>query len=73
MKKLAWILLIPVMVCLSVGTTTAYAEAEVKEVCHDRLGKDGKPVTGKDGKVVQDCKKIKVHKKLEGTEVPVKK
>ena len=47
--------------------------AEVKEVCHDRVGKDGKPVTGKDGKVVQDCKKIKVHKKLEGTEVPVKK
>jgi hypothetical protein len=49
------------------------AAAEEKEVCHDRVGKDGKPVTGKDGKVVQDCKKIKVHKKLEGTEVPVKK
>lgn len=73
MKKFAWILLTFLMVCLSVGTTTAYAEAQVKEVCHDRVGKDGKPVTGKDGKVVQDCKKIKVHKKLEGTEVPVKK
>jgi hypothetical protein len=24
----------------------------------------------KDGKPVQECKKIKVHKKLEGTEVP---
>jgi hypothetical protein len=24
----------------------------------------------KDGKAVQECKKIKVHKKLEGTEVP---
>jgi hypothetical protein len=51
----------------------AYAAAEVKEVCHDKVDKAGKPVTGKDGKVVQDCKKIKVHKKLEGTEVPVKK
>jgi hypothetical protein len=48
----------------------AFAEAEVKEVCHDKVGKDGKPVTGKDGKVVQECKKIKVHKKLEGTEIP---
>lgn len=73
MKKLAWILLLPLMVCLNVVTTTAYAEAQVKEVCHDRVGKDGKPVNGKDGKVIQDCKKIKVHKKLEGTEVPVKK
>lgn len=51
----------------------AHAEAEVKTVCHDKVDKAGKPVTGKDGKVVQDCKKIKVHKKLEGTEVPVKK
>jgi hypothetical protein len=58
--------------CLSV-MSPAYAEAEVKEVCHDKVDKAGKPVTGKDGKVVQDCKKIKVHKKLEGTEVPVKK
>ena len=73
MKKLAWILLSSLMVCLSVGTSTAFAAAEVKEVCHDKMGKDGKPVTGKDGKVAQDCKKIKVHKKLEGTEVPVKK
>lgn len=58
--------------CLAVASNV-YAEAQVKEVCHDRVGKDGKPVNGKDGKVLQDCKKIKVHKKLEGTEVPVKK
>ena len=58
--------------CLSV-MSPAYAEAQVKEVCHDKVDKAGKPVTGKDGKVVQECKKIKVHKKLEGTEVPVKK
>ena len=48
----------------------AFAGGEVKEVCHDKVGKDGKPVTGKDGKVVQECKKITVHKKLEGTEIP---
>jgi len=57
------------IVCVQV----AHATAEVKEVCHDKVDKAGKPVTGKDGKVVQECKKIKVHKKLEGTEVPVKK
>ena len=52
---------------------TAYAGGEVKEVCHDKVGKDGKPVVGKDGKVVQECKKIKVHEKLDGTPVPPKK
>lgn len=47
--------------------------AEEKKVCVDKLGKDGKVVTGKDGKPQQDCKVIKVHKKLEGTPVPEKK
>jgi hypothetical protein len=54
--------------------TSAFATAEVKEVCHDKVDKAGKPVMDKKtGKPAQDCKKIKVHKKLEGTEVPVKK
>ena len=53
--------------------TTAFAEAEIKEVCHPKVDKAGKAVMGKDGKAVQDCKKIKVHKKLEGKEVPTKK
>ena len=49
----------------------AFAEAEVKEVCHDKVDKAGKPVLDKEtGKPVQECKKIKVHKKLEGTELP---
>jgi hypothetical protein len=52
---------------------TAFAEAETKQVCHDKLDKQGKPVKKADGKVVQDCKTIKVHKKLEGTEIPTKK
>ena len=51
----------------------ALAEAEIKEVCKDKVDKAGKVVKGKDGKVVQECKKIKVHKKLEGTKVPEKK
>jgi len=68
MKKL----LVALMAVAFVGTT--FAEAEKKEVCHDKLDKAGKPVMDKKtGKPAQDCKVIKVHKKLEGTEVPVKK
>jgi hypothetical protein len=44
--------------------------AETQKVCIDKIGADGKSVIGKDGKPVQDCKVIKVHKKLEGTNVP---
>jgi hypothetical protein len=47
--------------------------AETKRVCVDKVTNDGKPVLDKSGKPVQDCKEIKVHKKLEGTEVPPKK
>lgn len=47
--------------------------AEVKKVCVDKVTNDGKKVLDKEGKPVQDCKEIKVHKKLEGTEVPPKK
>ena len=55
---------------------TALAEdkpAEVKKVCVDKVTKDGKPVLDKAGKQVQECKEMKVHKKLEGTKVPEKK
>jgi hypothetical protein len=44
--------------------TTTFTLAETKKVCHDET---------RNGKQVQVCKTIKVHKKLEGTEVPVKK
>jgi hypothetical protein len=40
---------------------TAYAEAEVKKVCHTD------PKTKK-----EVCKNVKVHKKVEGTKVPEK-
>jgi hypothetical protein len=67
MNKLLAILLVGII------SSTAYAGGEVKEVCHDKVDKAGKPVM-KDGKAVQECKKIKVHKKLEGDDVvPVKK
>lgn len=52
---------------------TSVFAAEEKQVCVDKTGKDGKVVMGKDGKPQQTCKTIKVHKKLEGTEIPVKK
>lgn len=51
----------------------AFAGGEEKTVCIDKIGKDGKVVVGKDGKPQQDCKKIKVHEKLEGTKIPEKK
>lgn len=65
MNKLLTILLVGVM------SSTVYAGGEMKEVCHDKVDKAGKPVMDKKtGKQAQDCKKIKVHKKLEGTAVP---
>jgi hypothetical protein len=55
--------------------STAFAEAGLKQVCHDKLDKSGKPVLEKKtAKPVQNCKMIKTHKKLEGADpVPVKK
>jgi hypothetical protein len=45
-----------------------------KKVCVDAQGKDGKPVIDpKTKKPKQNCKEVKVHKKHEGTAVPVKK
>lgn len=49
------------------------APKETKKVCIDKVGKDGKPVKDKKGNVVQQCKTMKVHKKLEGTKLPDKK
>jgi hypothetical protein len=66
MKKLLTLL----AVCVA---STAFAGGEMKEVCTDKKDKAGKVVNGKDGKPVQECKKIKVHKKVEGEKVPEKK
>ncbi len=49
------------------------AQQETRKVCVDVKDKEGKPVTDpKTGKTKQSCKEVKVHKKLEGTEVPKK-
>lgn len=50
----------------------AYAADETTKVCVDVV-KNGKPVLDKAGKPQQQCKTMKVHKKLEGTKVPEKK
>jgi len=52
---------------------TAYAGGETKEVCETVKDKAGKVVKNKDGSDKQACKKIKVHKKVEGQKVPEKK
>lgn len=45
-------------------------EPEVKTVCLDVQGKDGKPVMDKKtGKPKQNCTKVKVRKKFEGTKI----
>lgn len=54
-------------------TAPAIATGETKKVCVDVKDKDGKPVKDAKGNVKQNCKEVKVHKKLEGTEFPVKK
>lgn len=53
--------------------TNVYADAETTKVCVDVKDKDGKPVKDAKGNVKQNCKEMKVHKKLEGTKVPEKK
>jgi hypothetical protein len=53
-----------IITLLSLTISNAYAHAEIKRVCRN-VEKNGKPV--------QVCKNIKVHKKLEGTTVPTKK
>jgi hypothetical protein len=46
---------------------------ETRKVCVDVKDKEGKEVKDKAGKVKQNCKEVRQHKKLEGHEVPVKK
>lgn len=52
---------------------TAFAGGEMKEVCEVQKDKAGKVVKNKDGSDKKVCKKIKVHKKVEGEKVPEKK
>jgi len=66
----------PILVGLSLllFANLGHAAAEIKEVCKDKKDKAGQIIVDKKTKKpVQECKKIKVHKKLEGTKVPEKK
>jgi hypothetical protein len=58
---------------VSIVSLSVFAEAEVKKVCHDKTDAKGNVVKKADGSAVQACKDVKVHKKLEGTDIPVKK
>ena len=61
---------------LAVGSQFVHAnepKKETKRVCVDVKDKQGQPVKDAKGKVKQNCKEVKQHKKLEGTDVPVKK
>lgn len=59
----------------SAGATFANtAPKETRKVCVDIKDKAGKPVIdAKTKKPKQNCKEMKVHKKLEGTKIPEKK
>lgn len=48
-------------------------KGEMKTVCTPKKDKAGKEVKDKHGKVVENCKKIKVRKKVEGDKIPGKK
>jgi len=58
-----------VAIVTSFALVSAFAEAETKKVCKDKTDKAGKLVLDKEGKPQQDCRTIKVHKKLEGTKI----
>jgi hypothetical protein len=49
------------LLLLTMFALSAFAEGEPKKVCHEKQ---------KNGKTVQECKVVKVHKKLEGEAVP---
>jgi hypothetical protein len=49
---------------LTFGLASAYANTDIKKVCHDVKYR---------GKLVHQCKNIKIHKKFEGTPIPEKK
>jgi hypothetical protein len=55
---------------VALGTQYVYAGGETKEVCEPAKDKAGKVIKNKDGSDKQNCKKIKVHKKVEGDKVP---
>jgi D-serine dehydratase len=74
MKNFLYSLIIAAASLGFVSEVHASAEQkETKKVCVDVKDKDGNVVKDASGKPKQNCKEMKVHKKLEGTPVPEKK
>ncbi len=74
MKKLLLALGLTITFALPAYANNHDAKPETKKVCVDAQGKDGKPIIDpKTKKPKQNCKEVKMHKKHEGTAVPVKK
>ncbi len=72
MKKIFFIAVVVASIPLLHHHGVSFA-AETKRVCVDKRDSKGNVVKKADGTVVQDCKEVKVHEKLEGTKVPEKK
>lgn len=66
-------ILLVLLTSIALSVSAQSEKSETKLVCVDKLTSDGKVVKDKAGKPVQECKEMKVHKKLEGTKVPEKK
>jgi hypothetical protein len=62
-------LILGLMIAFGIAVS-AYAGGTTKEVCEAVKDKKGNVVKNKDGSEKQACKKIKVHKKVEGEKVP---
>ena len=60
-----------IAILITMFALTAFAETT--KVCVDVKDKDGKVVKDAKGNAKQNCKEVKVHKKLDGTPVPEKK
>ena len=60
-------------ITLAITSVTGFASDETTKVCVDVKDKDGKIQKDAKGNPKQQCKEMKVHKKLEGTKVPEKK
>jgi hypothetical protein len=69
MKNLFWALCVVASVSfLSWNNPALASEHETKQVCKDKTDKAGKPVIDKKtNKPAQECKQVKMHKKLEVT------
>jgi ABC-type transporter MlaC component len=61
------------LVVLFLLATCLPAQAETTQVCVDVKDKNGQTLKDKTGKVKQNCRAMKKHQKLEGTQVPEKK